>query len=68
MLKDQLKPKLDLQSQLSDTMIFKLKEIIEFCDNYAVAEEKEIEHLSKKEAAMLERQRQEDKVLINARE
>jgi len=39
MLKDQQKPKLDPQSQLSDTIIFKLKEIIEFCDNYAVAEE-----------------------------
>ena len=58
MLKDQQKPKLDLQSKLSDTIVFKLQEIIEFCDNYAVAEEAEIEHLTKKEAAMLERQRQ----------
>ena len=50
MLKEQDKGPLDPIRQLSDSVIFKLREIVEFCDNYAVAEEVEIEHLSKKEA------------------
>ena len=38
--------------------MFKLREIIEFCENYSNLEEKEIAHFSRKDAAIRKKQHQ----------
>ena len=56
MIKEQDKGQIDPSKELQEAIIFKLREIIEFCENYSNVEEKEIEHFSKKDAAIRKKQ------------
>ena len=48
---------------LSDQMIFKLQQIVDFCESFAMDEQKQIEHFTLQESKLLAKQRIEEEVL-----
>ena len=48
---------------LSDQMIFKLQQIVDFCESFATDEQKQIEHFTLQESKLLAKQRLEEEVL-----
>ena len=53
---------------LSDQMIYKLQQIIDFCESFAMDEQKQVEHFTLQESKLLAKQRLEEQVLRQARE
>ena len=52
---------------LSDQLVFKLQQILDFCESAARSDKKMIEHFSPQEAKILAKQRLEAEVLEQAR-
>jgi len=44
-------------------MIFKLQQIVDFCESFAMDEQKQIEHFTLQESKLLAKQRIEEEVL-----